>query len=103
MDQGGGPRSVLEATQAEVHPGLFALRDFCSRLSEPGKLRAEPEAEVGKKKKKTTTTTTQRTFFERVRRDVEKGKGDVAFRTRGEEKENPVALLKMEVPPSEFF
>lgn len=51
MDQGGGPRSVLEATQAEVHPGLFALRDFCSRLSEPGKLRAEPEAEVGKKKK----------------------------------------------------
>lgn len=52
MDQGGGPRSVLEATQAEVHPGLFALRDFCSRLSEPGKLRAEPEAEVGKKKKK---------------------------------------------------
>ena len=45
----------------------------------------------------------QRTFFKRVRRDVEKGKGDVAFRTRWEEKENPVALLKMEVPPSEFF
>lgn len=53
MDQGVGPRSVLEATQAEVHTGLFALRDFCSRLSEPGKLQAEPEAEVGKKKPKT--------------------------------------------------
>lgn len=52
MDQGVGPRSVLEATQAEVHTGLFALRDFCSRLSEPGKLQAEPEAEVGKKNQK---------------------------------------------------
>lgn len=54
---------------------------------------------MGQKKKKKT----QRTFFKRVRRDAEKGKSDVAFRTRWEEKENPVALLKMDVPPSEFF
>lgn len=96
MDQGVGARSVLGATQAEVHTGLFALRDFCSRYQSQRNCRQSQRQRWAKKRH-------QRTFFKRVRRDAEKGKGDVAFRTRWEEKENPVALLKMEVPPSEFF
>lgn len=73
-----GPRIVLGA-----HPpqGLSRARETVGRARGRG----------GQKKRR-------RASFETVERNAEKGKGAVAFRTRWEEKENLVGLLKMEVP-----
>ena len=50
MDQGVGARSVLGATQAEVHTGLFALRDFCSRYQSQRNCRQSQRQRWAKKK-----------------------------------------------------